>query len=110
MSGTGLGRAAFHCSPVLKVVMGCIPFFLKLEDMVVEGGTKNYYRKDQIVRKITNFKNSLVRFRIGWAVLNFLSLPPPRSILLFIELIGHLSHVKQMYIQPIHLLFELILC
>ena len=40
MSGTGLARAAFHCYPVLKVVIGCIPFFLKWEEMVVEGGTK----------------------------------------------------------------------
>ena len=24
--GTGLGKAAFHCQPVLKVVIGCIPF------------------------------------------------------------------------------------
>ena len=38
--GTGLGRAAFHCYLVLKVVLGCIPFFLKLEEMVAEGGTK----------------------------------------------------------------------
>ena len=29
--------------------------------------------------------------------------------LLFIELLSHLSHVKQMYIQPIHLTHELIL-
>ena len=27
-SDTGLGRAAFHCYPALKVVIGCIPFFL----------------------------------------------------------------------------------
>ena len=38
--GTGLGREAFHCYLVLKVVLGCIPFFLKLEEMVAEGGTK----------------------------------------------------------------------
>ena len=37
MSGTGLVRAAFHCYPVLTVVIGCIPFFLKWEEMVVEG-------------------------------------------------------------------------
>ena len=30
--------------------------------------------------------------------------------LLFIELILHLSHVKQMYSQPLHLAHELILC
>ena len=26
VSGTGVGRAAFHCYPVLKVVMSAIPF------------------------------------------------------------------------------------
>ena len=33
MSGTGLGRAAFHCYPVLKIVF-------KWEETVEEGGTK----------------------------------------------------------------------
>ena len=28
--GTGLARAAFHCYPVFKVVIGCITFFLKV--------------------------------------------------------------------------------
>ena len=37
---TGLGIPAFHCYPVLKAVIGCIPFFLKWEEMVEEGGTK----------------------------------------------------------------------
>ena len=41
VSGPGLGRAAFHRQPVLQVVIGCIPFFLKWEEVVVEGGTKN---------------------------------------------------------------------
>ena len=41
MSGTGLGRAAFHYFPVLKVVIGGIPFFNKVE-MVVKGSTKKY--------------------------------------------------------------------
>ena len=45
MSVTGLGRAAFHCYPVLKVVIGCIPFFLKWEEMVVEGGKKKEKRE-----------------------------------------------------------------
>ena len=44
MSDTGLGRAAFHCYPVLNVVIGCIPFLLKGEKMVVEGGTKKTLR------------------------------------------------------------------
>ena len=30
MSGTGLGRAAFRCYLVLKVVIGCILFLLKV--------------------------------------------------------------------------------
>ena len=29
MSGTGLGRAAFYCNPVLKVDKGCILFLLR---------------------------------------------------------------------------------
>ena len=32
-------RAPCHCYPLLKVIIGSIPFFLKLEEMVVEGGT-----------------------------------------------------------------------
>ena len=39
VSGTELGRAAFHCNPVLKVIIGSIPFFLWWDEMVVEGGT-----------------------------------------------------------------------
>ena len=38
--GTRVGRAAVHCYLVLKVVTGCILFFLKWEEMVEEGGTK----------------------------------------------------------------------
>ena len=34
-------RAAFYCYPVLKVVIGSIPFFLKV---VVEGGTNKLLR------------------------------------------------------------------
>ena len=33
--GTGLGRSAFHCYPVLKAVMGYITFFFK--ELVEEG-------------------------------------------------------------------------
>ena len=40
MSGTGLGRAAIHCYTALKVVIGCIPFSFKWEEIVVVGGTK----------------------------------------------------------------------
>ena len=29
---------------VLKIVIGCIPFFLKWEEIVVVGGTKNFYQ------------------------------------------------------------------
>ena len=39
-SGTGLDRAAFHCYPELKVVIGCILFSLKWEEMVVDRGAK----------------------------------------------------------------------
>ena len=35
MRCTGLGKAAFHCYPLLKIV-------LKWEEMVEEGGTKKY--------------------------------------------------------------------
>ena len=41
MSGAGLGRAALHCYPVLKVVICRLhAFFLSWEEMMVEGGTK----------------------------------------------------------------------
>ena len=33
-----LGRAAFHCYQLLKVLTGLIPFFLSWEEMVVEAG------------------------------------------------------------------------
>ena len=40
MSCTGLGRAALYYHLVLMVVIGCIPFFLNWEVMMVECGTK----------------------------------------------------------------------
>ena len=37
----GYARATFYCDPILKVVIGCIPFFsFKSEEMVVVGGIK----------------------------------------------------------------------
>ena len=45
-SGTGSGRSAFHCYPVLKLVIGCILYVFKLEEMVVEGGIKKIVVKD----------------------------------------------------------------
>ena len=41
VSGTRLSRAAYHCYPVLKIVIGWIPSFVKGEEMEVEGGTKS---------------------------------------------------------------------
>ena len=41
VSGTGLGRAAFYCYPVLKANMGSIPFSFNCEEMAVVGGFEN---------------------------------------------------------------------
>ena len=52
MSGTGFGRAAFHGYPVLKVVIGCIAFYLNWEEMVVEGGTLKGFKKIGLIEEI----------------------------------------------------------
>ena len=44
LSCSWLGRAAFLCYSILKVVKGCIPFFFKWEEMEVESGTKKIVR------------------------------------------------------------------
>ena len=61
MSRTGLGRAAFHCNPVLKEVIGCIHFFIKGEEMVVEGGTKNKPKKTGEAYQIVSSSGKLDR-------------------------------------------------
>ena len=51
----GLARVAFNCYPVLKVVIGFIPFSLKWEATVVEGDLKT----KQIVIKLNGTSKNI---------------------------------------------------
>ena len=66
MKNTGLGRAAFHCYPVLKVVIHRVyPFFLLWEDMVVEGGTKKRRIKTKYLTTIGSITSSLDKIKLS---------------------------------------------
>ena len=63
MSGNGLGTAAFHCYPELKVIIGCIPFSVGGK-MVVEGDKKKRCNPSSLPRKMDAYQRNLEQNRI----------------------------------------------
>ena len=67
-------------------------------------------RRGEMVSAVFFAKRTIVLIDCSGALPCFFMIAPTRVYLLFIELMSHLSHVKQMFCQLIHLTHELILC
>ena len=78
VSGTGLGHGSLYWSLTTKVVMGCIPFFCKWEEMVEVGGTKKENSYGWFIKHRFDNQNILIFHQFpAFLVLDFIQPPPP---------------------------------